>query len=110
MASNENLIDLMDSFDSSEPLLAGYSSANLSNVSKKLNSKDQQERSGVKVPAKIKALVKIVRKCVDNINVNLISKYPNAKPFNVENNITYNSLGATGKFEIISSGNSIHLS
>lgn len=112
MAQNEKLIDLMNEFDSSEPLIAGYSSANLVNVSKNLNSQNKKEVETAKanIPTKVKALVKLVKRIASNINATLKSKYPNLKPFSVENNATYNVYGATGKIELLQAGNAQHLS
>lgn len=112
MAQNENILDDINAFDESEPLTAGYSSANLANAAKALNSKDKGESAKAQsmVPNKVKNLVKIIKKTVERINANLMSKYPNMKPFSVENNVTYNAYGATGKVELIEAGKSQHLS
>lgn len=112
MAQNENIIDDINAFDECAPLVAGYSSANLANAAKALNSKDkaEAEKAQSMVPNKVKNLVKIIKKTVEKINANLKSKYPDMKPFSVENNVTYNAYGATGKVELIEAGNAQHLS
>ncbi len=112
MASTEKLIDIMNNFDNSDPLVAGFSSANLANISKSLNSENKHEADAVKasVPNKVKSLVKIINKVVENVNANLKSKYPDMKPFRSNECVTYNAFGATGKIELIEAGNDNHLS
>lgn len=109
MAENENLFSMMNDFDSSLPLGAGYSDADLERVAKGLNDKSS-EKKNVEVPQKVKSLIKLIKKVVSGLNANLVSKYPNLKPFNVENSVTFNAVGATGKIELLQAGNEQHLS
>lgn len=109
MAENENLFILMNGYDSSLPLGASYSNDDLENVAKGLNEKTSESKN-IEIPQKVKSLIKLTKKVVNGLNANLVAKYPNLKPFSVENSVTYNALGATGKVELLEAGNAQHLS
>lgn len=112
MALNDNLFNIMNGYDSSEPLSAGYSNAHLGRIAKSLNSQNGQEseQASARTPQKVKSLIKLIKKIVGGLNAKLASKYPEMKPFSVENSVTYNALGATGRVELIEAGNTQHLS
>ncbi len=112
MAENVNLIKFMNEFDNSSPLGADFDEKKFEAISKKLESdnKEEQNEAVAEIPAKVKNLVKIVSKTVERLNATLGSKFPNMKQLDLEKSVTFNSSGATGKFEIVEAGNNQHIS
>lgn len=112
MAENLKILDAMNEFDESEPLRSTFNSKNLEEISKGLNSSSEEEYQQAlnQMPAKLKNLVKMVKRTVEKLNATLTSKFPNMRPIELENSISFNASGLTGKFELFEVGNSQHIS
>lgn len=112
MAENFKILDAMNEFDESEPFGSTFNSNNLETISKGLNSssEDEYQQALNQMPAKLKNLVKLVKRTVEKLNATLVSKFPNMRPIELENAISFNASGLTGKFELYEVGNSQHIS
>lgn len=112
MTENLKILDAMNDFDESEPMSSSFNSKKLEIISKGLNSSNETEYQDVlnQMPAKLKNLVRIVKKTVDKLNATLISKFPDMRPIEVENSISFNVSGLSGKVELFEVGNSQHIS
>lgn len=112
MAENFKILDAMNEFDESEPISSTFNSNDLEMISKGLSStsEDEYQQALNQMPAKLKNLVKIVKRTVEKLNATLASKFPNMRPIELENAISFNASGLTGKFELFEVGNSQHIS
>lgn len=112
MADNEKLIDILNDFDSAEPLSKGFGDEDLKQIAILSSSKNKEDHESARIntPKKVKGLIAIVNKVANKINANLVAKYPTMKPFNVINAVTYNASSASGKIEIAQAGKGVQAS